>query len=430
MSEPPALVNFMLANCSPAPAAYEATILDLAAQGMLSVSAGPGGLLASLASPGATSQIGFEQRVLDDVRLRVRDVRDAPVEALAQACSADVQGIWRPFEEQLKAEARKRGLCGPRLRLRPAQGLAVTGAIAAGAVIASIVLGTMFSLGSGASAGIGIGLFIGSGMTLGWLCTADVLTAAGRARAACWSRARRGLATMAWAPAAASGSQVAPDRVTLRQCALAVATGVPVALPGYPARPGQRKGRAPYGPPGARQRPAQAWSSLSGEWRLVTIGTGNDDGLGMGGSLIYFGVAAWLAFIGWALSGPASAGPLPFALGLLIAAVLGALGLRRIVRLSAIPSRVTFDGQVIARWQEAESGENSSSEVYLIAVDDGQQAWVFTGQPVYDRVALGDLVKVTASPRTRSLAGLVVTGRAETATPRPAPWDTGPVFAG
>src|SRR5437879_158120 len=110
MSEPPALVNFMLANCSPAPAAYEATILDLAAQGLLSVSAGRGGLLVRLASPDPASPAGFEQRVLDDVRQRVRDVPGAPVEALAEACFADVQGIWRPFDEQLKQEARRRGI--------------------------------------------------------------------------------------------------------------------------------------------------------------------------------------------------------------------------------------------------------------------------------------------------------------------------------
>jgi hypothetical protein len=49
----PALVNLVLTTCMPGAAAYQATILDLAARGFLTVSDEPGGLRVALAGPSA-----------------------------------------------------------------------------------------------------------------------------------------------------------------------------------------------------------------------------------------------------------------------------------------------------------------------------------------------------------------------------------------
>ncbi len=95
------------------------------------------------------------------------------------------------------------------------------------------------------------------------------------------------------------------------------------------------------------------------------------------------------------------------------AALLAAEGVRRLIRLSAMPDRATFDGQVIARWEQeidSESGSSKNAEGY-ISVDDGQRGWTFSGDRAYNRVALGDLVRVTVNPRSRKLIELTVTGR-------------------
>src|SRR5260370_15442518 len=70
----------------------------------------------------------------------------------------------------------------------------------------------------------------------------------------------------------------------------------------------------------------------------------------------------------------------------------------------------------MARWQEVSASESGSSRVSHIAVDDGERGWAFTGSSPYDRVALGDLVRVTVNPRSRKLLDLTVTGRPRTGT--------------
>ncbi len=127
------------------------------------------------------------------------------------------------------------------------------------------------------------------------------------------------------------------------------------------------------------------------------------------------GVAVWLGITASALTIPAGTGPWPLVLAA-AAVIVGAAGVARLVRLAALPGTATFDGQVIARWQEVSDSESGSSLVSHIAVDDGQRGWTFTGSSPYDRVALGDLVRVTVNPRSRKLLDLTVTGRPRTGT--------------
>ena len=93
---------------------------------------------------------------------------------------------------------------------------------------------------------------------------------------------------------------------------------------------------------------------------------------GMGAGVAMLAGAVWLGVIAYALDLGVGAGPVPL-IPLAAAALLAAGGVRRLIRLSALPDRATFDGQVIARWEheiDSESGSSKNAEGY-ISVDDG-----------------------------------------------------------
>jgi len=103
---------------------------------------------------------------------------------------------------------------------------------------------------------------------------------------------------------------------------------------------------------------------------------------------------------------------IPVTFGLLtVAVILAALGMGTVRRRFALPKSATFDGQVVARWQERVEDTEGSGIVRCTAIDDGERAWIFHAPHVYRGVAVGDLVKVTVSPRTGDLQGLTVTAR-------------------
>jgi hypothetical protein len=413
----PALVNLAVTRCAPSAAAYYATILELAARGFLAVrpgggpsgspsgNPGPGTLHVELAEPpaGAPPLAGYERQVLADMRARLEDTGGAPFEAVAEACTVDVHGTWAPFEAGLRAAARRQGICRPLLpstRRTALRACAITAVIGPAAFIVDR-LAQRTGLGEpGFAAVAAVVLFW---VALGWLSRQDRLTAVGAALAA---RARRDRSALA--ASAASWDDPAPR--ALRQRALAVAAGVPEAVPG-PRRPGarrRRRMRSSARRPDGKQRPTEVWSSFSGSWRLVRIESG--ERLGMTSGFALLGGAAWLGLISYAVSIPGGTGPLPAILA--GGAVLAAgLGVRRIIMMAAIPRTASFGAQVIARWHEESESENTSSTVSYIAVDDGQRAWTFSGAELFSRVALGDLATVTVNPRSRTLIELTVTGR-------------------
>ena len=103
---------------------------------------------------------------------------------------------------------------------------------------------------------------------------------------------------------------------------------------------------------------------------------------------------------------------IPVTFGLLtVAVILAALGMGTVRRRFALPKSTTFDGQVVARWQERVEDTEGSGIVRCTAIDDGERAWIFSAPHVYRSVAVGDLVKVTVSPRTGDLQGLTVSAR-------------------
>lgn len=379
----PATVNLVLNRCAANAGAYQATILDLAARGFLAAREDLGDLWIGRAQPppGAPVLAGYEQQVLGDAQARLADTGGAPFPALADACTADPQGIWEPFAAKLMADTRQRGICRPVLPATARTAGQVTLAAAVIALLAFLIASSRPAAGlksDGIAVGAAVGVFL-FGVAI--LCGQTRLTPAGAALAARWKRE-------AWADA-----PVMP----VQRRAYAVAAGVPSVLSGLAVPAGGRPGRRlRHTRPGAKQRPAQAWSSFSGTWRPVAIGPAFGAAESPGSALALFAGAVVFGLVGFILTVPVEAGPLAL-IPAALAVLLGGMALSHLLRWSAKPGPSTFDGQVIARWQEDKSQGEDTVTVPYIAVDDGQRGWTFAG---HDGVALGDLVQVTVSPRS------------------------------
>jgi hypothetical protein len=415
----PALVDLALTKCAPGAVAYEATILDLAARGFLAASSAPDGLRVTLPGPpgaAAADLAGYEQQVLGDARTRLAGAGGAPFAALAEACSIDVDGTWNPFREKLVAEGRRLGICRKNLWARPAGILFLFLISILIAILVALVPHLIWHVGTGECVVIGV---------LSWFVVAkvletlgqDVLTAAGAALAARWEDDRAALAAAGPFPGRL-------DPASLERQAFAIAAGA-LTVPGAPAAgPPRRSGRASRPartaraaagpPPETRERPAEVWSSFSGTWRQVTpepnsgLGTGGPEPgmmFSFAGITLGLTVAAVLITIGTPALIPVTFGMVT------LAGILATLGMGTVRRRFALPKSATFDGQVVARWQERVEDTEGSGIVRCTAIDDGERAWVFSAPHVYRSVAVGDLVKVTVSPRTGDLQGLTVSAR-------------------
>ena len=152
--------------------------------------------------------------------------------------------------------------------------------------------------------------------------------------------------------------------------------------------------------------PRQAWSSFTGSWRLVEIKKTAKAGLpgavnalvtGLIIGAVDFLIATFAGFDSWELLVAA------------VAAAFAAAGAVNVVRISAIPSRLTFDGQVIARWQ-VNNGSDGITQYF--AVDDGEKGWVFIGD-----VTLEDVLRITVNPRNGGLIDFAVVARQRPETP-------------
>ena len=213
------------------------------------------------------------------------------------------------------------------------------------------------------------------------------------------------------------GSPLPADAVARLSRAVAAHIPVPVAgvNPGgrTGVRPGRRRAAARTGISGlfeASARPRAAWSSRSGQWRLVEIpppGLPLRDNPGA-----FLAVAAWAGLLCYAaslLSGPAGAILLAVLAAVALMAAAGAS--RALARWLAQPAEIIVDAQVIARWVEQRGSGDDDIYVPCFAVDDGERAWsTETGRGAFARLGVGDPVRVRASPRSRKLLGLAPSG--------------------
>ena len=402
-----ALVNLTVTRGRLSGAAYPATILDLAAKGHLLITQRmPGQLWCDLpaAASADTGLAESERLVLADAR-RLAGRGGAPFEAMTESCASDVRGKWDPFERAVRAEGRQAGLIRPRLPVAVQAPLYI-GAVVVGALVFAAVDAVPHTSGVVAPLVAAFFAFVIPVTMVGSLSQKDRLTGRGAAVGA-WAAREAADAAAGWRHL---GPVPTSSPAELSALALAVAAGAPVALPG--ASPGLAAGVRP-GPRTASSqqtsetpRPAAAWSSVGGQWRLVKIGPTSYLRLH---PAAWLPLAALLAVIALATSLlPSPFGellPLLLAAGAAAAAVAGVRGLG--TRL-ATPAEVSFQGQVIARWVERRGNDDSDWDVSCIAVDDGERSWSFeVRDAAFGQLAPGDTVVVRASPRTGKLISLV-----------------------
>ncbi|HYA50093.1 MAG TPA: hypothetical protein VEG33_02865, partial [Streptosporangiaceae bacterium] len=269
----PALVNLSVTQGRLNGAAYPATILDLAADGYLTISErAPGQLWCEVPpfSPPGTGLARSERLVLTGA-WALAGGRGAPFVALADSCASDVRGRWEPFERAVRGEGRRAGITRPRL---PAAARLVlyAGAGVVGAAVFAAVYGRSHSGLWAPSAAA----FFAFAVPASWARSVgrrDRLTAHGSALGAWAARAVGDIAAARGTPGLGPAE--------LSRLARAVAVGAPVPIPGASpglatrprpgrARAGGRAGRS--GQPNGTPRPSSAWSSFGGQWRLVRIG--------------------------------------------------------------------------------------------------------------------------------------------------------------
>jgi hypothetical protein len=424
--EKPALVNLSVSRCRLNGAAYPATILGLAASGYLAIAERePGQLWCDVpaSAPADTGLAQSERLVLAGVgALAAGD--GAPFEALAESCASDVRGRWDPFERAVRAEGRSAGITRPRLSVTARVAL-YAGAAGVGA-LAFAAVHRLPGAGLWAPAATALLAFLVAAYLVHRLGRQERLTAHGSALAAWADRAAGdtvGEMPAAAGPAAGPATSLvaASSPAGLRQLAWAVAAGAPVPIPGATpgratgVRPGRGRARARMGisgPFAGTPRPAAAWSSFGGQWRLVRIGPASSARMHPAFWLV---LAAWLALIAYVsslLPGPAGV-LIPAALAVgAVAAVAG--GVRGLAAWRARPAETSFQAQVIARWVEHRSANDDDSSITRIALDDGERSRSFDVRgAAFGQLALGDMVTVRASPRSGKLLSLVA-GQDET----------------
>jgi Predicted membrane protein (DUF2207) len=412
--ERPALVNLVVTRCQPTGAAYSATILDLAARGHLAITQRMAGQLwcdvpaaaPPDTGPAPSERLAQSERLVLAAARRLAGGAGAPFEAVAERCASDVRATWDPFERAVRAEGRQAGVTRARLPV------AVQIPLYAGAaIIGALVFATTDAMPHADGVwtplvAAVIALIIPLTM-VGGLSQKDRLTGHGSVLGA-WAVREAADAAAGWRHA---GPVPASSPAELSALARVVAAGVPVPVPGASpglaagVRPGRGRARTGSSDSAGTPRPAVAWSSWGGQWRLVRIDP------------VFTGrwhPAAWLPFVIW-LAGlafaasllPSPSGellPLLPAAGAAAAAIAAVRGLS--VRL-ATPAEASFRGQVIARWMETRGNGDSDWEAPCIAVDDGERSWSFeVKDPASRQLALGDRVAVRAAPRAGKLLSL------------------------
>jgi Predicted membrane protein (DUF2207) len=436
----PALVNLVTTGCQLDAAAFAATILQLGSRRVLAISEPePGQLWCTPTREGAgdLDLAAYERLVLADVTRQFAEAGGAPFQALADMCFADVKAVWDPFEEEVRAEGRRRGLTRARLP-KAAVALLFAGALVVAGFAAAAVgdHNSTWWVGAGFTGIFAAGILV---WLIGVLGRGDRLTPAGAA-----------LAAWAIRMAAQSASLAGGDPGRL---ALAAATAGAPPVPGQPhirrgdVRQGGHRGSMTTAatPERLAQAPKQAWSSRDGQWRLVPVGPRRESPRMVSAALLAGSVVALLAALG-SYDGyqtlQMSAVWILVPAGLLAGGVaLGVAGVRAVTRWLALPPEVSFDGQVIARWTEESSdgGENSNTVTHwCLALDDGERAWTFdVGQAAFGRFALGTRIRARIAPRSMRLLDLVLIGPegdvlpgqprwGEAAGAGPGPWQAPP----
>jgi hypothetical protein len=386
-AEPPAVVSLLAGRLKRD--GYPATLLDLAARGWIGLDeAEPSRVMCRLAGgrpddPGLTA---YERRALAHLELRAAGTGAVPGTALDTGFEAGEDEFRKLFRDEVRADARGRGLLRSRIGRGTLALLEIAGAgcmvLADTAVIRHhaagiIVLVTFTYL-----------VFLQAPWAL---YRRTRLTRAGRAALAEWLGFRVALIGSRTGQTAGTAMlAVAGDRRIAYAAALGAAPDAAAAFSSSADRD-------------------YAWSSFGGSWHRVLLGTA--DTKYVPGPFGLAGITAFGCFYGMiVLVVLGGEGPLWAAVVAVFPGctwwipaiwVYGSA-----VRASRLPPFAEFDGQVLKRWTQSD-GDNGID--HCIAIDDGvsQRAWTLVvGAQRYADTKAGMLVHVRVDARRNQLIAM------------------------
>jgi hypothetical protein len=369
---PPTVVAFLLQNGKVTAEVFSRCLLSLAEDGWLRIEPQDSGvpMVRVVRLPAPHEVKPFEQLAMERVVQRMGTLTHVPLSALTSSEGEDYEPWWKNFGEAVTAEARSAGMFGRRFSVAFScmlpLAVAVVGAVTLGALTASSIAGI---LGGGLAAYIGLAIIVN-------VIGRTQLTDAGRAAAAWWRERGGGL-----------GGAVITDRLPPGAVPSAHSTESLVA-----------RGSEPL-------PDDHVWSSYSGQWRMVKVGSPDVPSWGHPSGAVVLGVFGTfftvpLTMVGHFVVG----GGLGILLGLAPAAITGTLILGAWLpayrRRAAIPTHEEFTGQIVKRWSYESGGDDSTTYYCCIDDDSSQEGWSFRIEhTLYTRMRVGDIVTVDFNPR-------------------------------
>ncbi len=391
--EPPAVVSLLAGRLDRD--GYPATLLDLAARGWIGLDeAEPSRVVCRPAAgraddPGLTA---YERRALAHLEFRAAGMGAVPGTALDSGFDAGEEEFRKLFRDEVRADARDRGLLRSRIGRGTLTLLEVAG-------VGCMVLADTAAVRHHAGGGIimvsfAYVIFLEAPWGLYRLTR---LTRPGRAALAEWLGFRVALiGSRSGRTAGTAMLAVAGDRRIAYAAALGAAPDAVAAFSSSADRD-------------------HAWSSFGGSWHRVLLGSPQANLVP--GPLMLAGVTAYgclyavIVVAAWMTSGPL------WAVGLAVIPgssfwlpaiwVYGGA-----VRASRRPRFAEFDGQVLKRWTQSD-GDNGTD--HCIAIDDGmsQRGWaLIVGSRTYADAKAGTLVHVRVDPRRNQLIAMTPAGAA------------------
>jgi hypothetical protein len=382
--EPPAVVSLLAGRLKQD--GYPATLLDLAARGWIGLDeAEPSRVMCRPAAgraddPGLTP---YERRALAHLELRAAGMGAVPGTALDTGFEDGEDEFRKLFRDEVRADARGRGL----LRSRIGRG---TLALLEVAGVGCLVLADTATVQHRATADIILVSFTYLVfLQAPWaLYRRARLTRTGRAALAEWLGFRVALiGSRSGRTGATAMLAVAGDRRIAYAAALGAAPDAVAAFSSSADRD-------------------HAWSSFGGSWHRVLLGSPHAKYAP--GWLALAGITAYgCMYGGIVLAVLTTSGPL-WAAGIAVipgsswwAPAIWVYG--SAARASRLPRFAEFDGQVLKRWTQSD-GDNGID--HCIAIDDGvsQRAWTLVvGSQTYADARAGTLVHVQVDPRRNQL---------------------------
>ena len=389
--EPPAVVSLLAGRLKHD--GYPATLLDLAARGWIGLDeAEPSRVMCRPATgrpddPGLTA---YERRALTHLELRAAGMGAVPGTALDTGFEDGEDEFRKLFRDEVRADARGRGLLRSRIGRGTLALLEVAGA-------GCLVLADTATVQHRATADIILVTFTYLVfLQAPWaLYRRTRLTRTGRAVLAEWLGFRVALiGSRSGRTGATAMLAVAGDRRIAYAAALGAAPDAAAAFASSADRD-------------------HAWSSFGGSWHRVLLG--GADAKYVPGKLELVLITAYGCMYGGIVLGVLStSGPL-WAAGIAVLPgsswwlpaiwVYGSA-----VRASRLPRSAEFDGQVLKRWTQSD-GDNGID--HCIAIDDGvsQRAWALVvGSRTYTDAKAGTLVHVQVDPRRNQLIAMAPAG--------------------